>query len=132
MLSLLALLALTAAAEPSPASIEGRWVNPDHTVIIDIAPCANAICGTVAWATAKAQQDARKGTDHLIGSQLLTDMQPSGGTWEGHLFVPDEDLRARAKIQAQGSNQLKVSGCVMMICKSQVWARAEGPLPPAQ
>ena len=131
MLSLVALLAI-AAAEPSPASIEGRWVNPDHTVIIDIAPCGGALCGTVAWATAQAQQDAKKGTANLIGSQLLTDLQPSGAAWQGHLFVPDEDLRARAKIESQGANQLKVSGCVMMICKSQTWSRAEGPLPKDQ
>ena len=74
MLSLFALLAAAAAGEPSPASIEGRWTNPDHSVIIDIAPCGGALCGTVSWATAEAQQDAKKGTPNLIGSQLLTDL----------------------------------------------------------
>ena len=78
-----AAFAIAAAQAAAPASIEGRWVNPSNSVIIDIAPCAQALCGTVVWATPKAQQDARKGTPNLIGTQLLTDLQAMGSEWEG-------------------------------------------------
>lgn len=128
-----AMVALAAAmTDPSASSIEGRWTNPDHSVIIDIAPCAGALCGTVAWATAQAQQATHKNAPHLIGTQLLTGLQDNGGTWEGKLFVPDRNLHVEAKIQSEGAGQLKVSGCEIGICKSQLWARADGPLPPAQ
>lgn len=132
MFNTLALIALAAAQAPTPASIEGRWINPSKTVIIAIAPCANSLCGTVQWATAQAQQDARKGTPQLIGTQLLTDLKLKGDTWEGKLFVPDQKLHVEGKLQPEGANQLKVSGCEIGICKSQVWARAEGPPPGAQ
>ena len=126
------LLTLGAAQAPAPASIEGRWVNPDHSVIIAIAPCSENLCGTVQWANAKAQQDAREHAPHLIGTQLLTDLKPKGSIWEGRLFVPDRNLHVEGRIQPQSANQLKVSGCEIGICKSQVWARAQGPLPASE
>lgn len=123
-------LAAFAAAQASPAaSIEGRWINPSKSVIIDIAPCGVALCGTVAWATEQAQQDARKGTPNLIGTRLLKDLNPTGAIWEGKLFVPDKKLHVEGKIQPESTNQLKVSGCEIGICESQVWTRVEGPLP---
>lgn len=132
MFETLALIALATAQASPPASIEGRWINPSKTVIIAIAPCGGGLCGTVQWATAQAQQDARKGTPQLIGTQLLTDLKLKGDTWEGKLFVPDQKLHVEGRLQPEGGDQLKVSGCEIGICKSQVWARAEGPLPGAQ
>lgn len=122
-------LAGLAAATASPAPIEGHWVNPSKSVIIEIAPCGDALCGTVAWASAKAQQDAKKGTPDLIGTRLLTGLQPKGSIWQGKLFIPDQRLHATAKIALQGTGQLKVSGCEIGICKSQIWSRAGTPLP---
>ena len=130
MFALLALALAQAAA--TPAAVEGRWINPSKSVVIDIAPCAEALCGTVVWATAQAQQDAKKGTPNLIGTQLLTGLQPKGELWQGKLFVPDQRLHASAKIAPAGAGQLKVSGCEIGICKSQVWSRLEGPLPAPQ
>ncbi len=88
------------------------------------------MCGTVSWASAKAQQDARKGTDRLVGTPLLTNLQPRGPGWRGKLFVPDQNMRVAARLQLVGE-QLKVSGCAMgkALCKSQLWTRADGPLP---
>ena len=128
----IAAIGLAAVQAGSPGAVEGRWINPGKTVVIDIAPCAEALCGTVVWATAQAQQDARKGTPNLIGTQLLTGLQAKGELWQGKLFVPDQRLHATAKIAAEGVGQLKVSGCEIGICKSQVWSRLEGPLPAAQ
>ena len=129
-LMIIAFLSLTAAQE-APGGLEGRWANPSKSVILDIAPCADALCGTVAWASAQAQQDARKGTSQLVGTPLLTGMKAKGAIWQGRLFIPDENLRVTAKLQLVSAGQLKVSGCAMAgaICRSQIWNRADGPLP---
>lgn len=131
---ILGLAAQAAAQNPAQASIEGSWRSPGGNSIITIAPCGAALCGTVVWATAKARQDAMKGTPQLIGAQLLTNVQPQGNGWQGRLFVPDQNIRATAKIQLLSAQQLKVSGCALgkALCKSSVWARFDGPLPPAE
>ena len=134
MPAFLALIALVAADTTSPASIEGRWRSPGGNTIIEIAPCASNLCGTVAWASAKAKQDARKTTDQLVGTQLLTGLkQDSNGRWLGKLFIPDKNLRVTAKIEAVGA-QLKVSGCAAgkALCKSELWNRLAGSLPAAE
>jgi len=124
--SLLALAALFA----EPAAIDGRWANPGGSVIIDIAPCGEARCGTVAWASDQAKADARKGTGQLVGADLLTGLEErKPGQWTGRLFIPDHDMRVKARIQPVGERQLKVSGCVAVLCRSQYWNRADGPLP---
>lgn len=126
-----ALLLLTGAQEP-PASIEGRWKSPGGNSIIDIGPCGANLCGTVAWASAKAIQDSRKTTDQLIGTQLLTNLRErSQGRWQGRLFIPDKNMRVTAKLQLAASGQLKVSGCLAgrALCKSELWTRTDEPLP---
>ena len=129
---LFAALAAQAAPSPSPTSIEGRWRSPGGNSIIEIAPCGSNECGTVVWASAKAKQDARKTTDQLVGTALLTGLkQDAKGRWQGKLFVPDKNMRATAKIELVSSGQLKVSGCAAgkALCKSALWTRLNGPLP---
>ena len=123
------LLALAAMAAVADAPIQGRWKNPSGSVVVTIAPCGDAWCGTVASASDGAKADARRGgTEALIGTQLMTGFKPAGdGKWRGRLFIPDMNHRSKAELALVGSNQLKVTGCMVgrMICKSQMWARAE-------
>jgi uncharacterized protein (DUF2147 family) len=124
-------LLFASAAQGQGAAIDGRWVNPEGSVIIAIVPCGEAHCGTVTWASDKAKADARKGTDKLVGTQLLAGFEEKRpGQWSGRVFIPDHDMRAKAKLQLIGERQLKVSGCVFRIlCRTQYWNRADGPLP---
>jgi uncharacterized protein (DUF2147 family) len=129
-----ALLLLTAAQAPA-TSIEGRWKSPGGNSIIDIAQCGGGLCGTVAWASAQAQQAAKKGTDQLIGAQILTSLAERGaGRWQGKLFIPDKNMRVTAKLQLVSPQQLKVSGCLAggALCKSELWNRSDQPLPSTQ
>ena len=124
------LLALAAQAAPL-ASIEGQWRSPGGNSIIGVAPCGSSLCGTVIWASARAKKDARKATDQLIGTQILTGLQQKGDGWQGRLYIPDKNMRVTAKIRLIGEGQLRVAGCALgkSLCKSAVWSRADGPLP---
>ena len=127
MLALILLVAVLADESP----IEGRWRSPGGNSIIDIAPCGSDLCGTVAWASDTAKEDARKATDRLVGTQLLTGLQEKKpGRWQGKLFIPDRNMRVTAKIQLASPQQLKVSGCTAKIlCHTQIWSRFNDPLP---
>ena len=126
-MSISLLLVAAAAVAAAPTSIEGRWRSPGGNSIIIIAPCGGSLCGTVDWASDRAKKDASKTTARLVGTQLLTGLtQGRDGRWQGRLFIPDKNIRVRAKIQLIGPQQLKVSGCLAgkSLCRSAVWTRA--------
>lgn len=132
-MSISVLAAALATQQPTQSSsIEGLWHSPGGNSTISIASCGSTFCGTVAWASQKAQKDAAKATDQLIGTQLLTDVQQDlKGKWRGRLFIPDKNMRVIAKLQPVGQDQLKVSGCAAgrSLCKSTLWTRFDEPLP---
>ncbi|HEX6073377.1 MAG TPA: DUF2147 domain-containing protein [Sphingomicrobium sp.] len=124
---------LVVASQASASSLEGHWKNPSGSVIIGIGPCGTLLCGTVKWASAKAKADAAKGTDELVGADLLSGVRPTeDNRWAGKLFVPDQKLRVRAKLELLSYEQLRVTGCALgkTLCKSQLWTRTDEPLPP--
>jgi len=123
-LFLLPLASVASAAAP----IEGRWHNPQDSVIIDVAPCgAETWCGQVTWANAKAKADASKGgTTNLIGTQLLTGLKADGrGSYKGRVYLPKRNMHAGATVRAAGNDVLLVKGCAFagMVCKQQRWTR---------
>lgn len=122
-----AFILVAAAAQEAQGSIEGLWRSPGGNSVISIAPCGDKLCGTVAWASDEAKKAASKAAPQLIGTQILTNLQPRGSGWQGRLFIPDQNMRVTAKISIAGPGQLKVSGCMVAgaLCKSQVWTRTE-------
>ena len=53
----------TADAQTPPS---GVWRNPGNSVHVRIQPCGREMCGTVVWASPRAQQKARAAGIHLI------------------------------------------------------------------
>lgn len=124
ILALLPLASQAAAAVP----IEGRWQNPKDTVIINVAPCGEAIwCGEVSWASPQAAADARKaGTPSLVGARLLTGLKPDGkGGYTGRVFLPKRKMHTTANVRASGADTIIVKGCLIagLLCKEQRWTR---------
>jgi uncharacterized protein (DUF2147 family) len=125
-----ALVALTLTApafadEPAPLATE--WRNPSNSVHVRIDKCDGKLCGTVTWASEKAQADARKGgTPNLVGTRLFRDLEPAGaGKWRGKVFVPDIRKTFSGTISFADPNTMVGKGCVLfgVICKSQTWSR---------
>ena len=135
MKRLFAILALLFAASmpafaSTSGSIEGRWTNPKRSVIINVARCGQAYCGTVVWASAKAKANARKGgTENLVGTRILSGAKPVGkGVYKGRGFVPKRNIYAPATIRQVGANTMEVEGCALagLLCKEQRWTRIRG------
>jgi uncharacterized protein (DUF2147 family) len=127
-IALFALFAAPPATAWAQGEIEGRWINPKGNVVVHVAPCGNAYCGTVIKASPRAQASARDGgTPHLIGTRILTGVRPTGdGTFKGQVFDPKHNIRAPATIRVEGDNALTVRGCAiagMLLCKEQRWTR---------
>jgi uncharacterized protein (DUF2147 family) len=125
---LIAIAGLTAISAPAAASskstIEGRWKN--GAMEIQIAPCGQAMCGTVVKASAKQEAKAERGSGtDLVGARLITGIQPTGpGTYRGRVFVADHNVHANGTIRQVSRNQLQVRGCVLaIVCRSKTWDR---------
>ena len=121
-------LALAGAANAAPPAPKwaGVWRNASNTVRLRAAPCGNAMCGTVIWASDKAKADvAAQGRD-LVGTQLFSDFRQDGdGLWYGQVYVPDIDRSLSGTIAVNGPNQITGTGCLLgnFGCKTQVWTR---------
>lgn len=118
------------ASAPVPTAVQGRWLNPKHTAVVDTAPCGTdgRLCGTVVCASADAIEKAReKGTPQLVGTQLLERLQykPKENRWRGKVFVPDFPGRFDAIMTSISADKAEVRGCILggLICKKQVWTR---------
>jgi uncharacterized protein (DUF2147 family) len=118
---------LTAAPALAQASVEGRWTNPKRSIVIEVARCGQAWCGTVVSATPKAKANARKGgTPNLVGTRILSGARPVGkGVYKGRGFIPKRNISAPATIRQRGPNVMEVEGCALggLLCKEQRWTR---------
>lgn len=118
------------AAQPALAQgpgVEGVWANPKGTVQVRTGSCGDKLCGWIVWASAKAQDDARKaGAQPLIGTALLRGYRADGSAqWAGQVYVPDRKAEYVSTIKLVDAQTLRISGCILggLICKSQIWHR---------
>jgi uncharacterized protein (DUF2147 family) len=126
MMKILAAIALVALAAPAVADpVFGRWrTTPDdngNTGVIEMAACGNRICGTLVQGFNGAGQPV---SSPNVGRQIVWDMEPRGnGQYRnGQIWAPDRDRTYSSRMEMRGE-QLGVSGCVLMICREQVWTR---------
>jgi uncharacterized protein (DUF2147 family) len=125
--ALVAVSTLAGTADAQTAQPTGIWRNPKNSVHVRIQPCGREMCGTVVWASARAQQKARAaGTNNLVGAQLFRQFQQQGGgTWGGRVFVPDLARTVPGTLRVRSPNAVEASGCILgrMVCRSQTWTR---------
>lgn len=126
-LSSLVVAASFSTAAAARDGIEGTWKNRPNTLLVRIAPCGDALCGTVLAAANTAKESVRKaGTANLVGTQVLTGLRrASGGAYSGRIFNPNLNVHAAATITLVNPTVLLVRGCVLagLICKEQHWTR---------
>lgn len=120
--------AAPALAQPSAADAYGVWRNPKDNVRVEIRPCGTAACGTVIWASAKAQAKAREaGTESLVGTQVLKNLEldERRGIWRGKVFVPELNRNFTGIAEPVDAKRLRAKGCVIggFLCKSQIWTK---------
>jgi len=112
------------AADP----VEGTWrTEPGDTggyLHVSVSACGQAICGVIRQAY-DASGGVSQDYEHL-NKRMLWNMQPKGGGdyRGGKIWAPDRDKTYNSKMTLSG-DRLKVSGCVLGICRGQVWTRVD-------
>jgi uncharacterized protein (DUF2147 family) len=114
-------MALGAWSPAVAQAIEGKWANPKRSVIVHVARCGEAYCGTVSWASAKNRE---KGAEP--GTRVLSDLRPAGeGVYKGKAYEPKRNIRGSATVRQVGPDTMVVRGCAVlgMFCSEQRWTR---------
>ncbi len=91
---------------------------------VAIAPCGDELCGTIKRAF-DANSKVSDGYEHL-GKQMIWGMASDGaGKWaNGKIWDPSADKTYKSKMEVSG-DVLTVSGCVLVICRSQSWRKVK-------
>ena len=110
----LSLMGGMATAEPLLGTWQTAKDDNGHSGLIEVKPCGNALCGELVKSfDANGQEMA---SDN-IGRNIISETVPVGdGQYEGKVYAPDRDKTYSSKLELQG-DRLKVSGCVMFICR---------------
>jgi len=141
-LALVATLANTAAYAADP---KGTWLNEDKDGIVQITDCGSALCGSVVWvkdpldpATGKPLTD-KKNTDPalrgrpIMGLLIVSGMKQTStaSKWDGRIYSIDDGKTFDGNLIMKSDNEMRVQGCVMLICQGETWTRTTLPSPPA-
>ncbi|MEO9822488.1 MAG: DUF2147 domain-containing protein [Paracoccaceae bacterium] len=125
-LALAAILALgTATGAMAADPLEGLWRTTKddngNSGLIEVKPCGAKLCGTLiksfdaSGASVSSKQIGRKIISETVAS--------GGGNYKGKVYSPDRDKTYNSKLALSG-NTLKVSGCVLGICRDGgTWSR---------
>jgi uncharacterized protein (DUF2147 family) len=128
-----AALAIAGLSSPAlAADPNGDWLVAEKTAVVRIAPCGDALCGSIAWTkgppgTDKNNPDPAKRSLSMIGLTVISNMKPTrGNRWEGEIYNAQDGKTYSGSIALSGENVLRIEGCVLgFLCGGQDWTRAK-------
>ena len=118
----------------------GTWYTQGRQAQVQIARCAEDLCGTIISlkdpidpATGKPQtdtenEDKAKRNRPVIGIQVLIGMKPAGADkWSGRVYGPEEGKSVNGNLVMKDANTLSIEGCLLggLLCRSETWTRAK-------
>ncbi len=140
MRTLLALSAALSIAWPARAETDvlGRWATPGVSAVVELAGCSDAqtLCGTVRWLWDAVDDKGRPRLDAnnsdpslrtrpMVGLSILSGLKPrAGGGWSGQIYNPEDGQTYRATLRRVAADTLEVEGCVLVLCRKQIWRKA--------
>lgn len=91
---------------------------------VEFNSCGEYLCGLIIGAYDKNNSQDKK-YEH-IGKKIVWDMQKEeADTWnDGEIWDPEKDKTYSSKMKLV-EGDLKVSGCIAFICRSQIWRKVE-------
>lgn len=127
---LLSVSPLASAAHAQSAT--GDWMTDDGSAIIHLAMRGPQLWGTITRVLDPAapahdirNPDPAARTRTLVGTPVLSHFVRSGDGWDdGEAYDPKAGRSYRSRLALDGPNRLKVTGCLLFICRTKTWTRA--------
>jgi uncharacterized protein (DUF2147 family) len=117
-----------------------EWWTPGFSARVKLAPCLESgeerLCGTIIWAwddTPAGVSDKRP----LVGQRIINGMKRDpekadkgdrgsgerSSSFAGSIYNPEDGHTYKASMRLKSPNTLLVEGCVLFVCREQVWRR---------
>jgi uncharacterized protein (DUF2147 family) len=129
--ALLAFAGAASASDPSGSDPQGRWITQSGNLEVEVAPCGQALCGTVVRVIANhsmsraGEQMKPADTRDPMGMKVLIDFVPSEFAEAGGRRVPTE-----WRGQIYNRENAKTYRCIMTLGESgEMWLHAYVGLP---
>ncbi len=108
------------------AELMADWWTPGFNARVRIEPCGDAVCGRIVWLWDETPKDIADKSP-LLGRLVVDRMRAAEpGRWiGGRLYNPQDGRDYRGSLHLQSPTRLVVDGCVLFICRTQVWRRAD-------
>ena len=125
---LVVVMAVSMGSLASAQSLADEWWTPGFAARVKLASCGESICGTIVWAwddTPAGASDKRP----LVGQRIISGMKAQPGTGDrttiyvGAIYNPEDGQTYKASMRLKTANILLVEGCLLFICREQVWRR---------
>lgn len=119
------------AAAAQDTAPQGRWLTESGNLEVQIAPCEQALCGTVVRVLANRSMSGGGEMQPAdprpaMGMVLLTDFRASGqGEWKGRMYNRENAKQYSTLMSMAGPDQLVIRAYVGLpvFGKTQVWRR---------
>ncbi len=124
------LLCFTSAAQAQ--DVLGLWVTAKRDASVLIYNCGNNLCGKVVWL--RQPNDPKTGKPWvgangkpIVGQPISSDMiKRSSGQWTGKVYdIRNDGAVYDGSLTLQDDKTLKIEGCFMLICESEVLKRIQ-------
>jgi uncharacterized protein (DUF2147 family) len=136
ILQILTLALLTSSsplviADATPPADLGRWLTASGNLEIDIEPCGQALCGTVAKVLAnRSMSDPNKemsaASKPVTGMKILSDFKPSGDSqWKGQIYNRENGKTYDCRMTLVSPKELEIRAYKVLpiFGKTQIWTR---------
>jgi|APTNR8051073442_1049403.scaffolds.fasta_scaffold84488_1 uncharacterized protein (DUF2147 family) len=120
--------------------ISGRWASQGFSSIVDFHGCANdprKLCGTVKWLWVADNEGGGHRTDfnnpnrslrsrQVVGLDIIQNFENTApNVWTGGTLYNPIDGRTFTGTIRLERGVLRLRGCAMGFCKTQIWRRPE-------
>lgn len=130
-LALALLMAVAPATARAAPPAFGTWMTDDRAAVVRIGPCSGKLCGAIEQVLDPAapehdinNPDRALRKRPLAGTVILYGFAPSGAAWTGgRAYDPKSGRTYRADLRVAADGRLKVTGCVLFVCRSRYWTR---------
>ncbi|MES2933557.1 MAG: DUF2147 domain-containing protein [Pseudomonadota bacterium] len=112
--------------KPAVSAMEGEWVMDGGKHVMQIAPCLNAVCGTIVRPLEPKSTD--KEVQAMVGWQLLRDFKPaSDGQWQGRMvnIADGKSYECLMRLEPSGRLWVRPYIGVSLIGKTHMWSRVD-------